>query len=47
VALIGDAASVTDRIEAMFDSGITEFVAVEFTRGDDGARTRETLAGLL
>jgi hypothetical protein len=31
----------------MFDSGITEFFAVEFTRGDDGARTRETLAGLL
>jgi F420-dependent oxidoreductase-like protein len=47
VALIGDADSVTDRIKAMFDSGITEFVAVEFTRGDDGARTRETLAGLL
>ena len=47
VALIGDARTVTDRIESMFDSGITEFVAVEFSRGDDGARTREVLAGLL
>ena len=47
VALIGDARTVTDRIESMFDSGITEFVAVEFSRGDDGARTREILAGLL
>lgn len=47
VALIGDAGMVTDRINAMFESGITEFVAVEFSSGDDGARTREVLAGLL
>lgn len=46
VALIGDARSVTSRVEAMFESGITEFVAVEFGRGDDAARTREALATL-
>lgn len=46
VALIGDAASVSTRIEALFETGVTEFVAVEFSRGDDAARTRETLAAL-
>lgn len=47
VALIGDAASVTDRIKAMVDSGVTEFVAVPFSGGDDAARTREALVSLL
>ncbi len=47
VALIGDAASVTDRIKAMVDSGVTEFVAVPFSGGDDAARTREALISLL
>jgi F420-dependent oxidoreductase-like protein len=47
VALIGDAATVTDAIKGMVDSGVTEFVAVEFSGGDDARRTRDALASLL
>ncbi len=47
VALIGSAEEVTARITALFDAGVTEFVAVPFTSGDDAHATFETLAALV
>lgn len=45
VAIIGTAAEVTARITALFDSGVTEFVAVPFSRPDAHA-TFDTLGTL-
>lgn len=46
VAIIGSADEVTERITAMIASGVTEFVAVPFSRADAPA-TIETLGALL
>lgn len=46
VAIIGSADEVSERIGAMVASGVTEFVAVPFSR-DDAPATFETLASLL
>lgn len=46
VAIVGSADEVTERITAMIDSGVTEFVAVPFSR-DDTPATFETLGALL
>lgn len=46
VAFIGSADEVRSRISALFDAGVTEFVAVPFSRPDAPA-TLETLATLL
>ena len=47
VAIIGSAADVTERITALFEAGVTEFVAVPFSGGDEAHRTLDTLGGLL
>jgi 5,10-methylenetetrahydromethanopterin reductase len=46
VALTGDEDSVTAQIEALRKSGVTDFVAAEFSRGDDQLRTRALLKSL-
>lgn len=46
VAIIGSAQEVSRRITGLFEAGVTEFVAVPFSR-PDAAATSETLAGLL
>src|ERR1700734_3326074 len=49
VAIVGDEDAVAAQILARADAGVTDFVAAEFARGDDRARTRgllrEVIAG--
>lgn len=47
VSIIGDEDTVATRVRALADVGVTDFIAVEFARGDDLARTREVLKSLL
>lgn len=48
VAIVGDEESVAAQIRAMFDAGVTEFVAAEFGRpGVERDRTRDLLRSLL
>jgi 5,10-methylenetetrahydromethanopterin reductase len=47
VALVGDEDTVTAQIGALADAGVTDFVAGEYTRGAEGARTRAFLRTLL
>jgi 5,10-methylenetetrahydromethanopterin reductase len=46
VALTGDEASVAAQIEALADAGVTDFVAAEYSRGEDALRTRALLKSL-
>jgi 5,10-methylenetetrahydromethanopterin reductase len=47
VAIVGDEDSVGAQIRALADAGVTDFVAGEYARGDDGARTRAFLRRLI
>jgi 5,10-methylenetetrahydromethanopterin reductase len=47
VAIVGDEDSVGAQISALADAGVTDFVAGEYTTGDDGARTRAFLRALV
>jgi 5,10-methylenetetrahydromethanopterin reductase len=47
VAIIGDEKSVAARIEALTETGVTDFIAAEYTGGPEGVRTRELLKSLL
>jgi F420-dependent oxidoreductase-like protein len=47
VALVGDEDTVAAQIGALADAGVTDFVAGEYTRGAEGARTRAFLRTLL
>ncbi len=47
VALVGDEDTVAAQIAALADAGVTDFVAGEYTRGAEGARTRAFLRTLL
>jgi 5,10-methylenetetrahydromethanopterin reductase len=47
VAIVGDEDTVAAQIGALADAGVTDFAAVEFTGGADGARTRALLRTLL
>jgi 5,10-methylenetetrahydromethanopterin reductase len=47
VAVVGDEDSVAGQIRALAEAGVTDFVAAEFARGDDRARTRDLLKSLL
>ncbi len=47
VAIVGDEDTVAAQIGALADAGVTDFAAVEFTGGADGARTRAFLRTLL
>lgn len=46
VAIIGGEDEVADQIRALADVGVTDFVASEFTRGEDAEKTRELLGRL-
>ena len=46
VTIVGDEEAVAQQIGAMAEIGVTDFIAAEFSRGDEAERTRETLAGL-
>jgi 5,10-methylenetetrahydromethanopterin reductase len=47
VAIVGDEDTVAAQIGALADAGVTDFAAVEFTGGAEGARTRALLRTLL
>jgi len=47
VAIVGDEDTVASQIRALADVGVTDFVAAEFARGDDRARTRAVLKSLV
>jgi 5,10-methylenetetrahydromethanopterin reductase len=47
VAVVGDEDTVGAQIGALADAGVTDFVAVEYTGGPEGARTRTFLRTLL
>jgi F420-dependent oxidoreductase-like protein len=46
VAIVGTEDSVADQISALAEAGVTDFVAGEYARGEDGARTRAFLRTL-
>ena len=47
VAIVGDEDTVAAQIRALADAGVTDFVAGEYGRGEDAARTRALLRSLL
>jgi 5,10-methylenetetrahydromethanopterin reductase len=47
VAIVGDEDAVGAQIRALSDAGVTDFVAGEYGRGEDGVRTRALLRSLL
>jgi 5,10-methylenetetrahydromethanopterin reductase len=47
VAIVGNEDSVAAQLSALADAGVTDFVAGEYARGDDGIRTRRFLTSLL
>jgi 5,10-methylenetetrahydromethanopterin reductase len=47
VAIVGDEDSVAAQLSALAEAGVTDFVAGEYARGDDGIRTRRFLTSLL
>ena len=44
VALIGDEDTVAGKLQVLAEAGVTDFVAGEYVRGEDGVRTRQFLA---
>jgi F420-dependent oxidoreductase-like protein len=47
VAIVGDEDAVAAQIGALAEAGVTDFVAGEYTGGEDGTRTRAFLRSLL
>jgi 5,10-methylenetetrahydromethanopterin reductase len=47
VALVGDEVAVSAQLAELADAGVTDFVAGEFSRGEDAVRTREFLRSQL
>jgi 5,10-methylenetetrahydromethanopterin reductase len=47
LAIVGDEAAVASQIRALAGIGVTDFVAGEYSRGEDAARTRALLRSLL
>jgi 5,10-methylenetetrahydromethanopterin reductase len=47
VAIVGDEDAVAAQILALADAGVTDFVAAEFARGEDGERTRSLLKAVI
>jgi alkanesulfonate monooxygenase SsuD/methylene tetrahydromethanopterin reductase-like flavin-dependent oxidoreductase (luciferase family) len=47
VAIVGDEDTVAAQIATLAETGVTDFVAGEYTGGPDGARTRAFLRTLL
>ena len=47
MAIVGDEDAVAAQIGVLAEAGVTDFVAVEYTGGPDGARTRAFLRTLV
>ena len=47
VAIVGDEDTVAGQILALADAGVTDFVALEFARGQDRERTRGVLKAII
>jgi 5,10-methylenetetrahydromethanopterin reductase len=47
IALAGDENAVAAQVTALAEAGVTDFVAAEYSRGDDAERTRALLKSLL
>ena len=47
VALVGDEATVRGQIEALAEAGVTDYIATDFSRGDDAPRTRALLKSVI
>jgi 5,10-methylenetetrahydromethanopterin reductase len=47
VAMVGDEATVRSQIEGLAEAGVTDYIAADFSRGDDAPRTRALLTSLL
>jgi F420-dependent oxidoreductase-like protein len=47
VAIVGDEDTVGGQIRGLAEAGVTDFVGVEYTGGEDGARTRALLRTLV
>ncbi len=47
VAIVGDEDAVAAQIRALGEAGVTDFVAGEYARGEDGTRTRAFLRALI
>jgi 5,10-methylenetetrahydromethanopterin reductase len=47
VAITGDEATVRTQIEGLAGAGVTDFVAADFSRGDDAPRTRALLKSMV
>jgi alkanesulfonate monooxygenase SsuD/methylene tetrahydromethanopterin reductase-like flavin-dependent oxidoreductase (luciferase family) len=47
VAIVGDEDSVAAQISALADAGVTDFVAGEYARGEERARTRGLLKSII
>jgi 5,10-methylenetetrahydromethanopterin reductase len=47
VAIVGDEDAVAGQIQALADAGVTDFVAAEFTHGQDRQRTRNLLKAVI
>ena len=43
VAMVGDEATVRGQIEGLAEAGVTDYIAADFSRGDDAPRTRALL----
>jgi alkanesulfonate monooxygenase SsuD/methylene tetrahydromethanopterin reductase-like flavin-dependent oxidoreductase (luciferase family) len=46
VAIVGDEDAVAAQIRGLAEAGVTDFVAGEYARGDEAARTRALLRSL-
>jgi F420-dependent oxidoreductase-like protein len=47
VALVGDEATVRGQIEGLAEAGVTDYIAADFSRGDDAPRTRALLKSMI
>jgi 5,10-methylenetetrahydromethanopterin reductase len=47
VAIAGDEDAVTTQITALAEAGVTDFIGLEYARGDEQRRTRELLKSLI
>jgi F420-dependent oxidoreductase-like protein len=47
VALVGDEAAVRGQIEGLAEAGVTDYIAADFSRGDDAPRTRALLKSMI
>ena len=47
VAMVGDEAAVRSQIEGLAAAGVTDYIAADFSRGDDAPRTRALLKSFI